>query len=135
MKIVAPLRVQAVAAVFFGMEKSCVVQVALRDYVNLPAEAFGGGANLLLKLREEMVSAEVEDSVNRIKPKRIDVEVLDPIERVIDEEAADGVALRSVKVYCFSPWRLVTRSEIGPKEAQVVSFWAEVVVDHVERDR
>src|ERR1700722_3874258 len=82
-----------------------------------------------------MVSAEVENSVNRIQPQCIDVEVLDPVEGVLDEEPAHGVAVRPIEVDRFSPGRLVPRSEIGTEGAQVVSFRPEVVVDNVERDR
>ena len=88
MKIVAPLRVQAVAAVFLGWRSLAIVQVAFRDDVRtcLPRRAAERACTCSLKLREQMVGAEVEDAVHGVQPQCIDVEVLRANTARSDEE-------------------------------------------------
>src|SRR5579875_2011642 len=70
-----------------------------------------------------------------IQAQRVDVKFRQPIERVLDKEAADFIALRSIKIDRRSPGSAVTIRKIRAVFAQVVSFRAEVVINHVQRHR
>ena len=82
-----------------------------------------------------MASAEVVDAVDGIQAKRVHVIFGKPVQGVIDDEAADAVALRSVKVDGLSPGRVMSVGETGSKLGKIISFGAEVVVNHVQHNR
>ena len=70
--------------------------------------------------------------MDRIEPQRIDVEFPEPVEGVADEEAADLVAIRAVKVDGLAPRRAVAVGEVRAEVPQTISFGPEMVVHHVE---
>ena len=82
-----------------------------------------------------MTSAKVIDSVNGVQTKRVNVIFSQPVQGVVDDKAADAIALRPVKVDRFSPGRVMGIGEAGSKFGKIISFGAEVVIDHVEHDR
>ena len=56
-----------------------------------------------------------------------------PLQCVVSEIASNLVALGIVKIDGLPPRRLVEVGEIRRKIRQVISFWAQVVVNRVER--
>jgi hypothetical protein len=76
--------------------------------------------------------AEVEDPVDRVNPQAIDVIFGEPIERVVDDETPDAVTQSSIVVDGASPGRVVVVRVIRAELGQIVAFWADVIVDHVE---
>jgi hypothetical protein len=81
---------------------------------------------------EDVHGGKIEDAVNRVQPKAVDVALAHPVECVVDEIASDLVALWPIEVERLTPRRAVTVGEVGPELGQVVSFRPEVVVDDVE---
>jgi hypothetical protein len=75
---------------------------------------------------------EIEDAVDGVQPQRIEMELGKPVQRVVDDEAADGVAAATVVVDRWSPRRAVGIGEVGTELGEVVSFRSEMVVDDVE---
>src|SRR5262249_37530142 len=86
-------------------------------------------------LRENVCGGKIEDAVNRVQPKAIEVALAHPVEGVVDEIAADFVALWPIEVDRFTPRRAVAVGEVRREFGQVVPFRPEVVVDDVENDR
>lgn len=86
-------------------------------------------------LTENVPHAEVEDAVDGVEAQPIDVIVGQPVERVVDEEAAHLVAVGPVEVERRAPGRLVTIGEVGAEVLEVVPLRSEVVVDDVEKQR
>ena len=82
-----------------------------------------------------MARAEVVDAVNGVQAKGIDVVFGEPVQGVIDKKAADAIALRPIKVDRLSPGRVMGVSKAGSKLGKIISFRAEVVVNHVQYDR
>src|SRR5579871_4888720 len=124
MEVVTPLAVKAVPAFFTGVQHLGVIEIAFGDDWDRTAETFGKRAHFRLKLCEEGVRAEVEDPMDSVETQRVDVKVLGPIERIIDEVAAHRVAIGAVEVDRFSPRRLVSRAEIGTVGAEIIPFRA-----------
>src|SRR4051794_12476186 len=69
-----------------------------------------------------------------VQPQSVDVVVPKPHQRVVDDEAPDLVALRSIKVDGLSP-RIGSVAEVRPEQRQIVSARTEVVVDDIQDDR
>src|SRR3712207_3283972 len=127
-KIVAPLRVEAVSAPLRGRDEPGIVEVRLRYYGERPAKLSGERLDLALKLLEEVGRRRVDDRVDRVQPECVDVEVAQPHQCVVDEEATDFVSVGVVEVDRLSPRRAVLVREIRSELAQVVARRAEVVV-------
>ena len=64
--------------------------------------------------------------------RRVDVKLVDPLQRVVDEEPAHVIAVRAVEVERRPPRRLVPVGEVRAVLAEVVPLGTEVVVDDVE---
>src|SRR5689334_23425888 len=82
-----------------------------------------------------MASAEVVDAMNGIQAKPVHVILGKPVQGIIDDEAADAVALLPVKVDGLSPRRVMSVGEAGGKLGKIISFGAEVVVNYVQHNR
>ena len=87
------------------------------------------------QLVQQMIRAEVEDLVDRVEPQRVDMVLSQPVQRVVDEEASNLGALRTIEIDRGTPWRAITVGKVGAILAQVVSFRAEMVVDDVQHHR
>jgi hypothetical protein len=93
----------------------------------LRARAHGGGQVL-----QERLGGVIDDGVHGVDAQRIDVKLVDPLQRVVDEKPADVVAVRSVEVERQTPRRLVPVGEVRAVLREVVPLGTEVVVDDVE---
>jgi hypothetical protein len=65
-----------------------VVQVALGDECERTAQPAGQGAHLVGQLGQQMRSRVVAQLVDRVEPQRVEVEVAEPAQRVVDHEPA-----------------------------------------------
>src|SRR6266545_593095 len=81
-----------------------------------------------------MAGAHVEDRVNRVETKHVDVKIGKPVERVFSEEAPNLVGIGTVEVDGPTPRCRVPVGEVRPVIREVVSLRAEMVVDDVERE-
>ena len=97
-EIVVPLRIETAAA---GMTRLCdahVIEVALGDYVDTTIELGGPLVDSRCKFLEERLRRMVNDGVNSINAESVYMEVCDPVQCILEEEAADFVAFRAVGV-------------------------------------
>src|ERR1700722_20774775 len=79
-----------------------------------------------------MQRAEIKDSMHGIQAQSVEVILLKPVERVVDEETADLIAGRAVKVDCLSPGTLIATGEVRTIFAEIVPFRSQMVVNNVE---
>ena len=92
------------------------------------------GAHPLGKLLQQVLRAVVEDGMHRVQPQAVEVELLDPVEGVVDHEFAHRAAVWPVEIDCRAPWRLVTIGEgLRRDRVDISAFRSEVVVDDVEQ--
>ena len=98
MEIVVPLRVQGIAAGGAGIDDANIFKTALGDDPGLPLQTPGLILEFFRQLIEDMMSAEVVDAVDRVQAKGIDVQLGQPVERVVDEVAAHRFAVGVVMV-------------------------------------
>ena len=132
MKIIVPHGVESPAACFAGADDSSIVPVALWKYVNIPFELLRFFVNGGAKLFQEGPSRRIDDGVDRIEAKGINVEVGNPLQGIFDEIAANLVAHATVEIDGFAPRRPVQIREIRTEVRQVISLGAEVVVNDIE---
>src|SRR5919109_5007291 len=105
MKIIVPLSIEAVTAQLRRPNQACVVQGAFRNDTHPAVQT---GCTLVYRLAEffqNIQSGVIENGVNRIEAKRVDVIVGNPLQSVGDEEVPDLVAIGVVEVERMSPWR------------------------------
>ena len=133
-QVVGPLRVvPARLARGVELEPARLVGVVLEHEMDVSARA-QLAANPFGEFRQQMARAVVDDRMDGIQPQAVEMELLEPIKRVVDHELADVSRIRAVVVDGSTPWRLVPLGEQRRVAAEVVALGAEVVVDHVEED-
>ena len=66
-----------------------------------------------------------------IQAQAVHVVLAHPVKRVLYKIAAHTFTTGLIVIDCFAPGRLVFISEVRAEEAQVISFVAQVVVNHV----
>ena len=135
MKIVAPLRVHAVAVRFARTHELRIVQVALRDQHEPAPKRCTEPLHLRGELLHEVDCGAINVLVRRVEPQTVNVIVPQPHHRVVAEKPANLVASTFVEVHrraprCVKPLRQVRSELIG-----VVPHRTEVVVDHIEDHR
>ena len=128
-KIVVPLRVERVAALGAWVDDADIFEVALGDQPGLALEPVRLIAESIRQFVENVTSAEVVDAMDGVQAKRVDVIFSKPIQGVVDDEAANAVALGPVKIDRLSPGRMVGIGEAGcgPQSHAIISEgWREV---------
>ena len=82
----------------FGVITRGVVAVALGDHVDVPPGCSAHVVHRVGELLHERLRARIDDRVHGVEAQRVDVELVDPLQRVLDEEAAHVVAAGAVEV-------------------------------------
>ncbi len=101
--VVVPLGVQAVPAAERGGDQARIVEVALGDQrqrtpqMCREPEGFGG------QVLEYVGGGAIDECVDRIESQRVDVEVAEPAQRVVDDVAADLGGPGTVEVHGLTP--------------------------------
>jgi hypothetical protein len=95
-KVVAPLRGQAVTARLPGGDQAGVVGVGFGDQDQLAVQPGGEGVHLGREFLEKVQGAVVFQRVHRVQPQPVQVVVAQPHQRVADEERAHLVGSRLV---------------------------------------
>jgi len=72
--------------------------------------------------------------MNSVQSKSVDVKLLKPVQRILDEEVADFITVGAIEVQSRSPGRAITVCKIGAVLAKVIALRPEVVLNHVQRD-
>ena len=132
--VVVPLRRHAPAALTGRRHHDGVVEVALGDEVERTPELHCERSGLVGQLGEDVGLGLVTQLVHGVETKRVDVEVTEPAQGVVDDPAAHLVAAVGVEVDGRPPRRVVGVGEVGPELGEVVARRSEVVVDDVEAD-
>ncbi len=134
MEVVVPLRVgDARRAGIVAHEQRRAVRVVLENDVDLafPPRAV---AQRRADLAHDVDRRVVVDGVDRVHAQPVGMELLDPVERVVDEEIAHGPCLLAVEIDRRAPrCRMGRVEELRAPGVQVVAIRAEVVVDHVDQ--
>jgi hypothetical protein len=133
--VVGPHGVEPEAARRQRAHDAGVVALELGGEHQGPPGGAGQFVDLEAELLEEVHRGRVDDGVDGVEPQTIDVVVPQPVQRVVDDEPADLVALATVDVERLAPRRPVAVGEVGAELAEVVPLGAEVVVDDIEDDR
>ena len=102
-EVVVPLAIQAIASFGNRSNDSYIVQVALSNHMNDPAQPIGLGMHGFGQFTQNVTGAKVEDAMDGVQPESVDMKLSDPIERIIDEVRADFVAVGPVIVDRASP--------------------------------
>lgn len=98
------------------------------------AVARHGAADGLGELGQDMLAAVVADRVDRIEAQPVDGELLDPVERVVDEEVAHDARTRPVEIDAGAPWRpMPPGEELRRVEVQIVAFGTKMIVDDIQK--
>ena len=134
MEVIVPLRIESEAPELRRPDHAHVVQVALSDQIHPAVQPLGERAHRLAELGQKRPRAQVHNAVDRVEAERVHVELCEPFDGILDEEAHDFVALRSVEVEAQAPRSPVAVAEVRAKIPEIVSFRPQVVVDHVEHD-
>ena len=102
---------------------------------DLSPQSSGLNVHGLGKFPEDVCSAEIVDSVDRVQPERVHVILGDPVERIADNKVPDLVAVRSVVVHSrVAPGCPVAICEVGTEVGQIISFGSKMVVDDIQND-
>src|ERR1700719_2017555 len=92
-------------------------------------------ANSFRQLGENVRPRIISNSVHRVETQSIEVVLLEPVQRVVNEEIAHCPGARTVKVDRLSPRSAVTvGEELRCVETERVAFRAEVVIDNVKKN-
>ena len=84
---------------------------------------------------QDMGLAVVDDRMHGVEPQPVEAVLVQPVQGVVDEVIADGTGVLAVEIDRRTPGRMVPFGEEGlGVGAEIVTFRAEVVVDHVQED-
>src|SRR5947209_1688202 len=135
MKIIAPLRIDFIPTAVPRCDDPRVVQITFRNQVNFPAKSLRQFSHIRLQFRQEVQRAEIENSMDRVQPKRVEVILVKPIECILPEKSPYLVAPRSVVIDGLSPWRAISIREIWAVSSKIIPFRTKMVVDNVQSHR
>src|SRR5260370_14688210 len=77
----------------------------------------------------------IDDRVHGVDAQRVEMELIDPHQGVVDEEPAHVVTVRPVEIERTSPRGLVAVCKVRPKFAEIIPLAAEMAVDDIEEHR
>ncbi len=117
------------------LNHTAIVEIALRDDVDLPICPLGEFANRVGDFTDDVSRAVIGDRVDRIQPQRVGAEVSHPLESRLDHELPDGRALLAIVVDAIAPRRSMPGTRIRPKFFQVVPFRPQVIENDIEANR
>src|SRR5581483_2900135 len=132
MKVIGPLGIEPVTSVAGIAQESGVIQITLGDKMNWATQSLRQLSRRRLQFGQEVMCAEIKDSVDRIQPQAIEMIVFEPVQRVLAKKSSHVVAARTVEIYGLTPWCSITVGEIWCECTKVVAFRPEMVVNHVQ---
>ena len=98
MEIVVPLGIQPITTQFLRANQPCVVQITLGNDIDPAIKPLGLRMHRTSQFLQKMECGKVENPVNRIEAQSIYAKFRHPIERILDKESPDFVAVRPVKI-------------------------------------
>ena len=95
----------------------------------------GGEARRPADRADDVFARRIDNALRGVETKAVEMELVDPVAAVRDEKFADRSGIRSVEIERVAPVVLVPIGKVVVrKDAQVISFRAEVVVNDIEND-
>src|ERR1700730_4887814 len=74
----------------------------------------------------------VENSMNSVEAKGVEMKLVKPIKRVLDEETPHVIAFRAIEIQRRTPRCFVALGKVGREISQIISLWSEMVVNHIQ---
>src|ERR1700730_655425 len=132
-EIIIPLRVVTRAATACPLQVAGLIAVVFEDQMNF---AIGDAApDGVTDFADDIGLALVENRVDGIEAQPVEMELLQPIERIVYEKIAYRSVVRPGEIDRGAPRRLVAAGEeIWSDRRQIITLGTEVVVDDVEKD-
>jgi hypothetical protein len=132
MEVVSPDRVEAPSAVGLPPDHARQIAMVFRDEKHRAAR--NGGTDPARKLTKEMARTIVDERVRSVETEPVDVVLVYPVQRILDEEGAHHVAVLAVEIDGGTPWGVVALGKIvGAERTQVGAVRSQMVVDNVEQ--
>src|ERR1700674_5903122 len=132
-EIIIPLRVVTRAATVCPPQVADLIPVVFEVQMNLAVgdAAPDGSADFA----DDIGLALIENRVDGIEAQPVEMELLQPIERIVYEKITHRPVMRPGKIDRGAPWRMVAAGrEIRNDRRQIMALGTEVVVDDVEKD-
>src|SRR4051794_34302019 len=132
MEVIAPDAFQTIPSLFQRTQILRLILVGFGHHEDGAAKLSAERVSLLGNVADDVPWRVVLDRLYRVEPKTIDVVLTDPVESVLHEMPTHLLATNIVVVDAVAPRSLVVVGEVRTKEAKVIPFRAEMVVNHVE---
>ncbi len=133
-KIVVPLRVVIFGANTGAHQIARLVAVILQHEMD-----FSIGypkTHALGDLVDDVGRAVIDNCVNGIQTKPVEVKFFQPIQGIVNEKVAHRPTMRAREIEGRAPWRVMAPGEeLGRDRVQIVTLRAEMIVDDVEKYR
>ena len=113
-------------------DKSGIVVGAFRDQKNLPIEPFRGAMDFCAEFFEKSHRGIVDNRVAGVEAQRIDVEVTDPIQSILNEIVSYFIAELAVEIHRRSPRSIVAIGKIGAEVGEIIPLGSQMVIDYIE---
>src|SRR5688572_6202478 len=82
---------------------------------------------------QEMLGTFVNDGVNGIQTKPVEVVLAYPVDSIVDDQTANSITVHSIVVDGRAPRGLMPVSKYWAVKREIISVWSKVVVDNVEQ--
>jgi hypothetical protein len=107
------------------LDNPVVVHECLADQINTPAERFCALINSFGQLSQKRLGGGgVEDGMDRVEPQGIDMAIIQPKQRVLDEVFPNAEAISPVKINRLAPGGRVAVGKVRPEGLEEVALRA-----------
>src|SRR5580692_8882046 len=125
-----PLRLAALPT----LKISRLIAIVFEDKVDVTIGP-DRGSDSICQFLENVWRGIVDDGVNRVQTKSVEIIFSQPVQRIVDEEITDDPAVWTIEIDTVSPGSTVPIGKelwrVGPK---IISFRAEVVVNDIQQN-
>src|SRR5579871_5864612 len=135
MEIIAPLRVDPIAAEFARFHDPGVIEVAFGDQYQPPAKLTLQSSDFARELFKEMDCRRIDHRVHRVDPQPIKMIIAQPHQRVVAKQPAHFVAAAFIEIYRVTPWCCIAVRQVRTESRQIITRRTKVVVNDVEEHR
>src|SRR5690606_18859143 len=132
MKLVVPLRIEALPASFRRLHHARIIGVTFGDYHQLASQPHTQSRHLRRQLLQKCKGRGIYEAVRSVHPESIHAVVAQPHQGVIDEEASDVITAGTIQINRLPPRCTVGRREIWAEPSQLVPYRSQVVVNHIK---
>jgi hypothetical protein len=122
-KVIVPLGVKAISAKLMGTNYPGVIERTFREKMDMSVKLARPLMDGHSQLLEEWLSGKVQNGMDCIDSKRVNMKFRGPVERIFDEKTPNLIAIRSIEVDGRAPGSLVAVREVRTEISQVVPLW------------